>query len=232
MQAEESVDALAFLQGNRIRIRVTNTGPIQISVVRVWLNETILWEDVSLGIGDTREIETGQYVGEGECFRVQLTTDRGNFIVPKGSPVRRPVGGGLAGYPYALQIVVLNLAPDIVGSATGPNMLNYTFLVFRVVDILACAPDYADHNSGKPPNGVQPFFVAYALNTPQAACGAEVDTYVVYIHIEGIPGSGGKTIDLWASKWPDYATVSVPNSLLLTFDYSSGCFVDYTKVKK
>ena len=122
-KAAEDVDAAAyidFLDNNRIKIWVENSGPIPLTIIRalVAANDSLdnpsiisLADGFLAPIDPPLTIDTGIEAEAGKLYYIYLVTERGNVFVPDNSPLFIPSLGDDAGYPYTLHVTVVNMEP-------------------------------------------------------------------------------------------------------------------------
>lgn len=92
---DEALSAVAYLDSNyAIKLNFTNTGDLTIFVIRVWVmprdGEPIAIEtDLTLvPRTPTMVFDTGEVAVKGRLYDLKVVTERGNIIVPEGSPLQ------------------------------------------------------------------------------------------------------------------------------------------------
>lgn len=114
---DEKLSAVAYLDANNaIMLNITNTCDLSISVIRVWVmprdGEPMAVEtDLKLTPRTpTTVFDTGCVAEAGRIYDLKIITERGNIIVPDGSPlqINEPYIPPPGGWLYFLAITIQN----------------------------------------------------------------------------------------------------------------------------
>jgi len=113
---DEKLSAVAYLDVNyAIMLNITNTCDLSISVIRIWVmprDGEPIGIDAGLTLAPrtpTKVFDTGCVAVKGRLYDLKLVTERGNIIVPEGSPLQiiEPYTPPPGAWIYSLAVTIV-----------------------------------------------------------------------------------------------------------------------------
>jgi len=113
---DEKLSAVAYLDTNNgIMLNITNTCDLSISVIRIWVmprDGEPMGIDAGLTLAPrtpTKVFGTGCVAVKGRVYDLKLVTERGNIIVPEGSPLQiiEPYTPPPGAWIYSLAVTIV-----------------------------------------------------------------------------------------------------------------------------